>query len=72
MTAHLPTVVASEDFDTTSWPRRRIRALPQVSQSSQVASRIFRVTVYMKLLPMTRIQTAEDFKKVMQDIARCR
>lgn len=46
-----------------------IHTLQQVSQSSWEASCILRVTLYMKLLPMTHIQTTKDSKKVMQDIA---
>jgi hypothetical protein len=73
MTAHLPKFLASEDFDTTSGPGSRVRrALPQEPEPSQEASRVFRVTVYARLQPMADIRTADDFKQVMWDIARCK
>jgi len=73
MTQHLPELLKSEDFDTPSLPRNRIRRRepPQESESRE-GSRILRVTVYKKLLPMTDIRTADDFKQVMKDVARCR
>jgi hypothetical protein len=74
MTEHLPVLLKSQDFDTSALPRSRMgcRASPQESESPLAPSRILRVTVYKKLVPMTEIRTAGDLKTVMRDVARCR
>ncbi|KAF9514952.1 hypothetical protein BS47DRAFT_830653 [Hydnum rufescens UP504] len=70
MKNHLPVLEAKEDFG--EWgPRSRILARRSTSDSSGAGSRILRVTVYQKLLPMTEIRTADDLMSVMRDIALC-
>lgn len=71
MRKHLPTLVAKEDFDKCG-PRRRILARQDVGRFSGRGSCILRATVYVKLVPMTEIRTADDLMKVMSDIAMCK
>ncbi|KAF9505705.1 hypothetical protein BS47DRAFT_1433080 [Hydnum rufescens UP504] len=69
--AHLAGLLKSEDLDTTSLLQSWIRhALPQESDFSREILHVLRVTVDKKLLPMTEIRIADDFKNVMWDVVR--
>ncbi|KAF9503253.1 hypothetical protein BS47DRAFT_844256 [Hydnum rufescens UP504] len=69
--AHLAELLKSEDFSTISLPRSCIRhVLPQEPDSSRETSRVLRVILDKKLLPMTDIRPGDDFKKATWDIAQ--